>query len=183
MDQALRAFRVDVCGVHALDVGASTGGFTDCLLQRGAASVLAVDVGHGQLHPALRADARVRCWEGLHVRDLHARLEGERFSLAVVDCSFVSVVKVAQWLTPCLLPDALLVVLLKPQFEAGPERVGKGVVREPLRTAVVHEALHGLRSLGLQVLAHVPSETPGPKGNVEELVALRWSASAEPGAL
>ncbi|MDQ1395469.1 MAG: rRNA (cytidine1920-2-O)/16S rRNA (cytidine1409-2-O)-methyltransferase, partial [Acidimicrobiaceae bacterium] len=143
LDAALERFAIDVAGLRALDAGASTGGFTDCLLQRGAAAVTAVDVGHGQLHERLRADPRVRVIERTNIRTYAAE---EPFPLVVADLSFISLRTVA----PALLdanaaPGADVVVLVKPQFEAGRAEVsrGRGVVRDP---AVWAAALEGVGS-------------------------------------
>ncbi|HMK96004.1 MAG TPA: TlyA family RNA methyltransferase, partial [Acidimicrobiales bacterium] len=134
LDAALDRFAVDVNGKEALDAGASTGGFTDCLLQRGAVAVVAVDVGHGQLLPRLRADPRVKVLERANVRRLSpADLGGRRFAVVVADLSFISLMTVASSLVSLAQPEAELVVLVKPQFEAGRAVVskGKGVVRDP----------------------------------------------------
>lgn len=177
--QALEAFPVEIDGRDALDVGASTGGFTQVLLASGAGHVHAVDVGSGQLAETLQSDARVTNWEKTHVRDLPQRASGCRWSLAVVDCSFISLAKVLPWVSRVLEPQADVVALLKPQFEAGRERLGsRGVVRDgPQRRAVVEEALDRIRCLGFEILGTVDSETLGPEGNIEVLVHARWSGS------
>ena len=140
LEPALEAFELSVVGLRALDVGASTGGFTDCLLQRGAAHVVALDVGHGQLHERLRADGRVTVRERCNVRRMTPADLGERFPLVVADLSFISLTTVAPSLTDLAAPGADVVALIKPQFEAGRVEAsrGRGVIRDPAvwRTAV-----------------------------------------------
>jgi len=166
LDNALDAFGIDVAGLDCLDVGASTGGFTDCLLQRGAARVIAVDVGYGQLHPKLRADPRVVVMERVNARAL-GRLPFEP-ELVVCDVSFISV---RTALPPVLLlarPGWEAVVLVKPQFEAGRAEAGKGVVRDPaVRARVAREVAEAALAWGAQVVGVVDSGVPGPKGNRE----------------
>ncbi len=169
----LDAFGVDPAGRCCADFGASTGGFTDCLLQRGAARVYAIDVGYGQLAWKLRQDPRVVVMERTNVR----HLEGlpEPVSLLVGDLSFISVVKVLPAMIGVMAPGADAVILVKPQFEAGREGVGKGgVVRDPaVRAAAVEGVLRACADRGFAVRGHVPSPVPGArKGNVEELVHL-----------
>jgi 23S rRNA (cytidine1920-2'-O)/16S rRNA (cytidine1409-2'-O)-methyltransferase len=171
---ALDAFGLDPAGCVALDLGASTGGFSQVLLARGAAEVWAVDVGHGQLAPALAADPRLHAIEGLNARDLtEAHVPAPEFLTA--DLSFIALAKA---LPPALVlarPGAVLVALVKPQFELGPGRVGKGgVVRDP---AAVAEAVAGVRGFlersGWAVLGETPSPIAGGDGNAEALVAAR----------
>jgi 23S rRNA (cytidine1920-2'-O)/16S rRNA (cytidine1409-2'-O)-methyltransferase len=178
---ALEDLAVDPAGRVCLDVGASTGGFTDCLLQRGAARVVAVDVGYGQLHPTLRQDPRVRVLERTHVKDLDpARLglaPGERVSLVTADVSFISLRLVLPHLVR-LAPGAELLVLVKPQFEVGKGRVGKGgVVKDDALRA---EAVGGVRevgeALGLEAAGTAESRLPGPSGNREVFLRLRPAA-------
>jgi 23S rRNA (cytidine1920-2'-O)/16S rRNA (cytidine1409-2'-O)-methyltransferase len=169
---ALAGFTVDVRGARALDAGASTGGFTDCLLQAGAAHVHAVDVGRGQLDWSLRHDPRVTVRERTNVRHLEPADLGGPVDVTVADLSFISLVTVAPALARCTKPDGDLVLLVKPQFEAGRTRVGKGgIVRDPeVHRAVLHEVRDGLRSAGLSVVAVLPSPLKGADGNVEFLV-------------
>jgi 23S rRNA (cytidine1920-2'-O)/16S rRNA (cytidine1409-2'-O)-methyltransferase len=168
---ALEGFRLDVTGTRCLDAGASTGGFTDCLLQAGAAHVVAVDVGRGQLAWSLRTDARVTVMERTNVRGLTADDVGGAVDLAVADLSFISLLTVAPALVRCTTPDADLVLLVKPQFEAGRARVGKGgVVRDPaVHRAVLGEVRDGLDRLGLHTVGALTSPLQGADGNVEFL--------------
>jgi 23S rRNA (cytidine1920-2'-O)/16S rRNA (cytidine1409-2'-O)-methyltransferase len=166
---ALEAFVIDVRDRVALDVGASTGGFTDCLLQRGARRVFAVDVGYGQLAWRLRSDPRVVVMERTNARALAPGDLAERPDLAVLDVSFISLTLVLPPVVATLAPAATLVALVKPQFEVGRARVGKGgVVRDPAARA---DAVAGVRAaaaaLGLAVQGQVDSALPGPKGNRE----------------
>jgi 23S rRNA (cytidine1920-2'-O)/16S rRNA (cytidine1409-2'-O)-methyltransferase len=176
LDHALRVFGLDVAGLFCLDVGASTGGFTDCLLQRGAARVAAVDVGRGQLHARLRADDRVLVREGINARYLAPADLPEPPGFACVDVSFISLAKVLPAVTGVLRPGAALVTLVKPQFEAGRDQVARGgVVRDP---AVRVEALARVRrageeGAGLVWVGMVESPLLGPAGNVEFLVEWR----------
>ena len=163
---ALDALGIDVTGASGLDVGASTGGFTDCLLQRGAARVVAVDVGHGQLHPRIRNDARVTVLERTNARELDAL----PFAPDLVTCD-VSFISVRTALPPALrlaAPGWRALVLVKPQFEAGRAEVQKGVVRDPdVRRRVVREIAEATPSWGAQAAGVVDSGLPGPKGNRE----------------
>jgi len=168
---ALRRFDVDVRGARALDAGASTGGFTDCLLQAGVAHVDAVDVGRGQLAWSLRDDPRITVRERTNVRHLEPDTLGGPVDLTVADLSFISLVTVAPALARCTSPDGTFVLLVKPQFEAGRARVGKGgIVRDPaVHRAVLHEVRDGLRDAGLQVVDVMVSPLRGVDGNVEFL--------------
>lgn len=164
-----------VTGRAALDAGASTGGFTDCLLQNGARSVVAVDVGHGQLAWSLRQDPRVRVLERTNVRDLTADQVGGAVDIVTADLSFISLRTVATALIEVALADADHVLLVKPQFEAGPARVGKGgIVRDPaVRRAVLGEVVADLAAAGLGVRDVVASPITGADGNVEYLAWAR----------
>jgi 23S rRNA (cytidine1920-2'-O)/16S rRNA (cytidine1409-2'-O)-methyltransferase len=158
------------------DLGASTGGFTDVLLQRGAARVHAVDVGYGQLHPKLRGDARVAVHERVNARELSQQLLGEPCSAAVADLSFISLRLVLPALVSVLRrEDAWLCVLVKPQFEAGRKEVGKGgVVRDPaIHRRVVAEISQEIQNLGIQVCGSIQSPLEGPAGNLEFLLAAK----------
>ncbi len=171
---ALDAFALDARGVVALDVGASTGGFTDCLLQAGAARVYAVDVGTAQLHPRLRADARVVWRENTHARLLRPEWFKPRPTLAVADVSFISLAQVLPFIAACLEPAADLVVLVKPQFEVGPKLAPKGVVRDPaVRLAAVEKIVSAAAALGLAEIGRIESPIKGPKGNAEFLLRLK----------
>lgn len=166
---ALDAFGFDPTGRIAIDVGASTGGFTDCLLQRGAERIYAVDVGYGQLAWKLRSDDRVVVMERTNARTLRPDDFTPRPSLAVCDVSFISATKVLPAVLDVLKPSADLIVMVKPQFEAAPGDVGKGgVIRdESLRTRIIDEVLDDLKALGLRETQRADSEVHGPKGNVE----------------
>jgi len=166
LENALDALRVDVTGANCLDVGASTGGFTDCLLQRGAACVIALDVGYGQLHPKIRDDARVTVLERTNVRAV-----GELpFAPGLVTCD-VSFISLRTALPPALAlaaPGWRALVLVKPQFEAGRAEVRKGVVRDPaVHRRVVREIADAALDWGARVAGVVDSGLPGPKGNRE----------------
>jgi 23S rRNA (cytidine1920-2'-O)/16S rRNA (cytidine1409-2'-O)-methyltransferase len=188
LSAALDSFDLDVSGRTCLDAGASTGGFTDCLLQRGALRVWAVDVGHGQLAPEIRADERVVAVERCNVR--HATLESlgaEPFGLVVADLAFISLTRLARKLAGELAaPGADLVVLVKPQFEAGRRTVdkGRGVVRDPeVWRSTTLEVGNAFLSLGAAIMGVMPSPVLGPSGNVEFLIHLSAAdrpASPEP---
>jgi 23S rRNA (cytidine1920-2'-O)/16S rRNA (cytidine1409-2'-O)-methyltransferase len=172
---ALDAFGIDPAGRVCLDVGASTGGFTDCLLQRGAARVYAIDVGYGQLDAKLRNDARVVLREKVNARALSREHVPEPAALAALDLSFISVRLVLPALLPLLSVGAPAVVLVKPQFEAVRAEVGKGgIVRsEAVRERVVREIEDFSRKLGFTVLGAIPSPIRGARGNQEFLLGLR----------
>ncbi|MFN3347021.1 MAG: TlyA family RNA methyltransferase [Candidatus Bipolaricaulaceae bacterium] len=166
---ALRAFRLDPREKICVDIGASTGGFTDCLLQHGAKKVYAVDVGHGQLHWKLRNDPRVVVKEGVNARFLRFEDIGEPVDLATIDVSFISLRLILPRLVGLVRGEGDVVPLVKPQFEAGPERVRKGVVRDPqVQREVLQELIHFIRKeLGWSVKGAIPSPLLGPKGNRE----------------
>lgn len=171
LEAALREFHVDVNGLLCLDVGASTGGFTDCLLQNGARRVVAIDVGHNQIDYRLRNDPRVDVREGVNARHLAPEDFGEKFDLAVMDVSFISATKVLPAVVPLLNADGRVVVLIKPQFEVGRGEVGKGgIVRDPEKHArVVEEVNRAAGELGLEVVGVMESPIRGAEGNVEFL--------------
>jgi len=176
LEKALDAFALDPRGLVACDLGASTGGFTDLLLQRGARKVYAVDVGYGQLHAKLRADPRVAVRERVNARSLSLSDLGEPVGCAVADLSFISLKLVLPALVSLLDgPGAFCAVLVKPQFEAGRAEVGKGgVVRDPaVHARVVAEVADSMRALGLEVLGSAESPLVGPAGNHEFLLAAR----------
>ncbi|MEP6767444.1 MAG: TlyA family RNA methyltransferase [Acidobacteriota bacterium] len=172
---ALDAFRLEPAGLVCLDVGASTGGFTDCLLQRGAARVYAIDVGYGQLDARLRSDPRVVLREKVNARSLSEADVPEPASLAALDLSFISARLVLPAVAARLFPAAAIVVLVKPQFEAGRAEVGKGgIVRsEEVRARVVREIEEFATGMGLTSLGSIPSPIRGARGNQEFLLALR----------
>ena len=178
LEGALVTFGVDPTGKRCLDLGASTGGFTDCLLQRGAVSVAAVDVGYGQLAWPVRSDERVRVLERTNVRDLTADSLPYPPDLVVGDLSFISLRLVLPPLAAVATPDADLALMVKPQFEVGRELVGAGgVVRDPtLRSDAVRRIAVAAWGLGLGTAGVVASPLPGPSGNVEYFLHLRRGA-------
>jgi 23S rRNA (cytidine1920-2'-O)/16S rRNA (cytidine1409-2'-O)-methyltransferase len=170
---ALDAFALDVTGLRCLDVGASTGGFTDCLLQRGAALVTAVDVGWGQLAHKLRVDPRVVVMERTNARTLTPEAIGGEVDLTVVDASFIGIAKLADAIGRCTKLGGHVVALVKPQFEVGREEAsrGKGVVRDDAsRARVVADAVESMHQAGLEHLGAADSVLQGPKGNREVFV-------------
>jgi 23S rRNA (cytidine1920-2'-O)/16S rRNA (cytidine1409-2'-O)-methyltransferase len=175
LEAALDAFAVSPNGLDCLDVGASTGGFTDLLLERGAQRVIALDVGRGQLAWRLRQDPRVVVMEGVNARHLTEHDLPFAVALACVDVSFISLRLVVPAVLPHLEPDGWLICLVKPQFEAGREQVGPGgVVRdERVRREVIDATVAAIADLGLHVVCLVPSPIRGPKGNLEELALFR----------
>ena len=179
---ALDALGIDVAGREALDIGASTGGFTDCLLQRGAAHVAAVDVAYGELDWRLRSDERVTVIERRNARGLRVDELPYAPDLIVIDVSFISVVKVLGAALACAAAAFDCLALVKPQFEAGREAVGKGgVVRSPAaRRGALVSVGEAARGLGAAVLGYASSGLPGPKGNLETFV---WLAEDSRGGL
>jgi 23S rRNA (cytidine1920-2'-O)/16S rRNA (cytidine1409-2'-O)-methyltransferase len=176
LDGALDTFALDVRGWSCLDLGASTGGFTDCLLQRGASRVVAVDVGYGQLAHKLRVDPRVVVLERTNARTLEPDAVGGPSDLTVVDASFISLAKLMPAIARCTRAGGELVALVKPQFEVGREVAsrGKGVVRdESERAGAIARAVDDVRALGFEIVAQCDSSLPGPKGNVEAFVRAR----------
>ena len=176
---ALDAFQIDPSRRIALDIGASTGGFTDVLLRRGASCVVALDVGHGQLDWRLRNDPRVIVREHVNARRLTARdlpADANHFSIVTIDVSFISLRQILPALPPVLDPGADLVVLVKPQFEAGRGQVGKGgIVRDPVvRARVVEDVAEAAIALGWTREAGVASPITGMEGNQEYLLHLKW---------
>jgi len=172
LDHALAHFAFDVTGAVALDVGSSTGGFTDVLLSRGAAKVYAVDVGTNQLAWKLRQDPRVIVHEQTNARRLDGRIVPEPVDVVVCDASFISLAKVLEAPLKLAKPAAALVALIKPQFEAGRSEVGKGgVVRDPaVHERVCAEVQEWVEAQGWRVLGIVPSPITGPEGNIEFLL-------------
>jgi 23S rRNA (cytidine1920-2'-O)/16S rRNA (cytidine1409-2'-O)-methyltransferase len=166
----LTAFAVDVRGLVAADIGASTGGFTDCLLQHGAARVYSVDVGYGQLAWGLRQDPRVVVMERVNARYLHTL--PEPIDLVTMDVSFISLKLVLPAVTPLLRPVGQIIALVKPQFEAGRKQVGKGgVVKDAaVHRSVLHDLLAWASAHGLQTQGLISSPLRGPAGNIEFLV-------------
>ncbi|HUZ77292.1 MAG TPA: TlyA family RNA methyltransferase [Chloroflexota bacterium] len=184
--RALDVFGLDPTGQVCLDVGASTGGFTDCLLQAGAARVYALDVGYGQLHWHLRTDPRVVVLEKMNARHLEAGSLPEQPAFAVIDVSFISLTKVLEPVglamgfgAPDDRPPLSIVALVKPQFEVGPKRAPRGVVRDPAaHRAALHTAIDSGRALGWRVAGLTESPLLGPAGNREFLLWLATGAQA-----
>jgi 23S rRNA (cytidine1920-2'-O)/16S rRNA (cytidine1409-2'-O)-methyltransferase len=171
LHNALEAFGVDVAGRDCADVGASTGGFTDCLLQAGAARVAAIDVGYGQLHPRLRSDPRVTVLERVNARSLTELPFAP--DLVVCDVSFISVTKALPPVLALAAPGWEALVLVKPQFEAGRSDVAKGVVRDPaIHRRVLENVIEAARAWDAVTVGVVDSGLPGPKGNREFFVHL-----------
>jgi 23S rRNA (cytidine1920-2'-O)/16S rRNA (cytidine1409-2'-O)-methyltransferase len=171
LEAALTEFEINVEGFTCLDVGASTGGFTDCLLQHGARKVIAIDVGHNQIDWRLRTDARVEVREGLNARYIKADDFQEKFPLVVMDVSFISATKIMPAIVPLLEQTGLLITLIKPQFEVGRGEVGKGgIVREPEKHARVIEDVNcAAKELGLKIIKVIESPIRGADGNLEFL--------------
>ncbi|SHK37535.1 TlyA family RNA methyltransferase [Thermocrinis minervae] len=171
LEHALENFGLDVHKMVALDVGSSTGGFTDCLLQRGVDKVYAVDVGKGQMDPKLRQDPRVILYEETDIREVTQEHIPEKVDIAVVDVSFISATKVLPHVVPFLKEEGLLLVLVKPQFEVGPKFVKKGVVkdREAKRQAII-KVVNFIRELGYKIGGIIKSKPKGSKGNEEFFV-------------
>jgi 23S rRNA (cytidine1920-2'-O)/16S rRNA (cytidine1409-2'-O)-methyltransferase len=180
LEGALAAFGVDPRGKRCLDLGASTGGFTDCLLQRGAASVAAVDVGYGQLAHSLRVDPRVLVLERTNAKTLEpARIDGP-VDLVVVDASFIGLAQLLPAIARCLAPGGELVALVKPQFEVGREEASKakGVIKDPeLRARAIERVVSEVRAAGFEILGTADSILEGPRGNLEAFVHARLKAS------
>lgn len=179
LENALEALGIDSSGRDCLDVGASTGGFTDCLLQRGAPRVAAVDVAYGQLDVHLREDPRVTVIERLNARELQPADLPFAASLATVDVSFISLTKILPAVARCMAPEGEILAMVKPQFELGRKRVGRGVVRDAgdRREAILAVA-YAAQQTGLSVRGFASSGLPGPKGNRETFV---WCADGGPG--
>lgn len=174
LEAALNAFAINVAGTTCLDLGASTGGFTDCLLQRGAARVVAVDVGCGQLDWKLRNDPRVEVREGINARYLSADDFDGRFDLITIDVSFISLTKVLPAAAALLSEDGMIVALIKPQFEVGKGEVGKGgIVKDPAKHAAVLKAIAEFcASHSLRVVTTIESPILGQHGNREFLARI-----------
>lgn len=173
LEHALRHFGIDVHGLRAADVGSSTGGFTDCLLQHGAESVTAIDTGRNLLHERLRNDPRVLVMEGHNVRESRLAVPGAPYAIVVVDVSFISVKSIASTLAELVAPGGTLVVLVKPQFEATRAEAdrGKGVITDPeVHERVIDEVGTALRAVGFETVGLVPSPITGQSGNREFLL-------------
>jgi 23S rRNA (cytidine1920-2'-O)/16S rRNA (cytidine1409-2'-O)-methyltransferase len=178
LEGALADLKVDVTDVVAVDVGASTGGFTDCVLQHGAARVYAVDVGHGQLAEKLRQDPRVVVMDRVNARHLSAESFPEPIQLTLVDASFISLDKLLPAIAAFSPAGSRLLALIKPQFEVGREEASKGrgvVSSDAVRGAAIARAIHHVEASGFSVLGDCDCQLPGPKGNVEHFVLARRS--------
>lgn len=174
LEKALREFEVDPTGFVCGDSGASTGGFTDCLLQKGASKVFSIDVGYGQLAWKLRNDPRVVCMERTNLRNVTAELLGESLDLFVIDVSFISLKLVLPVVYQLLKPEGEVICLIKPQFEAGKEKVGKkGVVRDAhVHGEVLEQVIGFSREIGFCLMHLTFSPVKGPEGNIEFLAHL-----------
>jgi 23S rRNA (cytidine1920-2'-O)/16S rRNA (cytidine1409-2'-O)-methyltransferase len=175
LEGALDDLGVEVIGLTVLDVGASTGGFSDVCLKRGAGRVFAVDVGTNQLAYPLRCDPRVLCLEQTHAKDLSLNLLPSAADLAVIDVSFISILKILQPIIDCITPGGQILAMVKPQFEAGREYVGKGgVVRDPkAREEAVQAVIDGATQCGLEFKGRADAKIQGPKGNQETFVLFK----------
>ncbi|WP_420619627.1 TlyA family RNA methyltransferase [Candidatus Poriferisocius sp.] len=170
LEDALTAFGLDVTGLRCCDVGSSTGGFTDCLLQQGAAEVVAIDVGRAQLHERLAEDHRVTLYERTDIRNVDPSAIGAPFDLVTADVSFISLTSVMACLADLAAPRAPVVVLVKPQFEVGRQEAsrGRGVIRDPEQwRAALDRVLEAATTAGLAPQAAIPSPLKGAQGNVE----------------
>jgi 23S rRNA (cytidine1920-2'-O)/16S rRNA (cytidine1409-2'-O)-methyltransferase len=176
LEAALREFNLDVSGFACLDVGASTGGFTDCLLQHGAKKVVALDVGHNQLDWKIRNDPRVEVREEVNARHLTSDDFAENFDLITIDVSFISLTKILPAVVPLLTKAGRIVALIKPQFEVGKGEVGKGgIVKDPSQhQRVISEVNAVAESLGLKVTGVMESPIKGADGNIEFLALYTW---------
>lgn len=181
LEKAMKQFGVTLEGKVCMDVGASTGGFTDCMLQNGAVKVYSVDVGHGQLDWRLRNDERVVCMEKTNIRYVVPEDIGEAPSFVSVDVSFISLTKVLGPVRELMTADGEIVCLIKPQFEAGREKVGKkGVVRDPkVHEEVIWKVVDFARSLSFEAKALEYSPIKGPEGNIEYLLWIKKQPAAE----
>ena len=181
LEKAINEFRVELDGKVTADIGASTGGFTDCMLQNGAVKVFAIDVGYGQLDWSLRTDERVINMERTNVRNVTPEDIGELIDLASIDVAFISLEKVLPAVKTMLKPAGEIVALIKPQFEAGREKVGKkGVVRDPkVHLEVIHNVVDMAREMNFVTRELTFSPVKGPEGNIEYLIWLSKDVSAE----
>lgn len=172
LEEAIRHFKLDLKDMTAMDIGASTGGFTDCLLQHGVKKVYAIDVGYGQLHWKLRDDPRIVNLEKTHILKFDWTTIKEVIDIVTIDVSFISLTKILASLWGHLSPASLIVALIKPQFEVGKGEVGKGgIVRDADKiTGAVNKVIHFAEGIGFSVRGSIPSPIPGQKGNREYLV-------------
>ena len=180
LEGALDDLDISVAGLKVLDIGASTGGFTDCVLKKGASHVTAVDVGYGILDWRLRQDGRVRVLERTNARHLTPEQAGGTFDMVVIDVSFISLDLILPQVAPLMSACGRILAMVKPQFEVGRDKVGKGgVVRDPkLQEEAVEKVAASARRLGLEIAGRAPSRLKGPKGNQEHFLLLEWSGPA-----
>lgn len=181
LEKAINHFGIDLTGLVCMDIGASTGGFTDCMLQNGASKVYAVDVGYGQFAWTLRQDPRVICMEKTNIRYVSPEDIGDVLDFASADVSFISLEKVIPAARELLSPTGEMVCLIKPQFEAGREKVGKkGVVRDPkVHIEVIERILASVREMGFMVKNLDFSPIKGPEGNIEYLVHIQKGSGSQ----
>ncbi len=179
LEKAMKEFKLDLNGLTTADIGASTGGFTDCMLQNGAKKVFAIDVGYGQLAWSLRTDERVVNMERTNIRYVKPEDIGELIDFASIDVAFISLDKVLPIVKTLLAEHGQVTALIKPQFEAGREKVGKkGVVRDPaVHEEVVHKVVELSRSLGFEPRKLTFSPVKGPEGNIEYLILLDFNTA------
>lgn len=182
LEAALDEFEINVFGLCAIDIGASTGGFTDCLLKRGAAHVWAVDSGHDQLAQVLRDDPRVTSLEGVNARSLTADDIGQLCDIVVMDVSFISQTLLYETATNLLIPEGILISLVKPQFEVGRDKIGKGgIVRDVSASKnAVFECINSAKKHGLECLGVIDSPIEGGDGNREYLAMFRLGGKHQP---
>ena len=182
LEKAMKVFDVTVEGKVCTDVGSSTGGFTDCMLQNGAVKIFAIDVGRGQLDWKLRQDERVVCMEKTNIRYVTPEDIGEPIDFSSIDVSFISLTKVLEPIRNYLTPEGEIVALIKPQFEAGREKVGKkGVVRErSTHHEVIEKVAQYAHSIGFEILNIDFSPIKGPEGNIEYLIHLKKCPDGQP---
>jgi 23S rRNA (cytidine1920-2'-O)/16S rRNA (cytidine1409-2'-O)-methyltransferase len=175
LEHAITEFKIDVKNRVAMDIGASAGGFTDCLLQRGAVKVYAIDVGYGQFSWKLRNDSRICLLEKTNIRYLDKQRIPDRIDISTIDVSFISLSKVIPKVSEFLAPHGEIVALIKPQFEAGKKDVGKGgvVKSEKIRIQVIDRIKRESEEIGFNVIGTTTSPIKGPKGNVEYLIYLK----------
>lgn len=175
MEKALDHFGVDVEGLTVLDAGLSTGGFTDCLLQRGAKKVIGIDVGYGQVHEKIAADSRVTVLERTNLRHITLETVGQQVDMVTLDLSFISILKVMDAINQVLKPGGLLITLIKPQFEAEREQVGRGgiIKDEQIHKEVVDKVIKGIESYGYQSQGVTESPIFGAQGNKEFLALFK----------
>ncbi len=185
LEKAIRKFHLSMNGVTMADIGASTGGFTDCALQNGAAKVYAIDVGYNQLDWKLRQDSRVINLEKTNIKDVTVDTLGEQVDLIATDISFISVLKILPAARSILKKDGRIVILIKPQFEAGREKVGKGgIVHDPgTHAEVILKVIHEAAEAGFMTEQITYSPIKGGSGNIEFLALLRWIPDPVPAVL